>query len=70
MIVFRWIIGSVAGLLVFSIVLSYVLGMAFSSDIWMRRGTRLRQYVWIFALVWFNTEVWGRVVWTMFHWNR
>ncbi len=70
MTVFRWIIGSIAGLFVFSIVLSYTLGLAFSSEIWMGRGKVLRQYVWIIALLWFNTEVWGRVAWTLITWKR
>ncbi len=70
MIVFRWIIGSVSALLLFSIVMSYVFGVSFKSDIWMQRGRRLRPYVWILALLWFNTEVWGRVAWTLITWNR
>lgn len=70
MVVFRWIIGSAAVLVLGMTVLGYALGSAFDSYIWKNRAKTFRQILWMLALLWFNTEVWGRVVWTMVTWNR
>ena len=70
MLVFRWIIGSAAALVLVLMVLSYVLGSTFDSFIWRNRAKMFRQFLWMLALLWFNIEVWGRVVWTLVTWNR
>ena len=70
MVVFRWIIGSAAVLVLLLTILGYVLGSAFDSYIWKNRAKMFRQFLWMLALLWFNIEVWGRVVWTMVTWNR
>ncbi len=70
MVVFRWMIGSLAALTLVMMVLSFILGSSVKSYIWQRRATMFRHYLWILALLWFNTEVWGRVVWTLITWNR
>lgn len=70
MIVFRWVIGSVAALLLLSMFFSYGLGLAFGASVWMERGKHFRHWIWVLALVWFNIEIWGRVGWTLVTWNR
>jgi len=70
MLIFRWIIGTVAALLLVLTVLGYGIGIAFNNEVWQERGRLFRQYLWIVALLWFNTEVWGRVAWTIITWNR
>ena len=70
MTIFRWIIGVISALLVGGSVLSFVLFMAFDIKVWLERARTLRRGVWMTLLVWFNVEVWGRVVYTLVHWTR
>lgn len=70
MIVFRWIAGVIAALLGSGALLGLVLGIAFDSRIWMDRARSLRHALWVVALLWFNIEVWGRVVFTLWRWGR
>jgi hypothetical protein len=48
--------------------LSFVLFMAFDIDVWLQRARAFRRWTTMAALLWFNVEVWGRVVWTLVHW--
>ena len=68
MIVFRWIIGSIAGLLAAGSGLSLVLFLALDIPLWLERARSLRRGAYLAGLTWFNIEVWGRVVWTLIHW--
>ena len=68
MTVFRWIIGVLSGLLAAGSVLSLVLFLAFDIQLWLERARTLRRGTYMAALLWFNVEVWGRVVWTLIHW--
>ena len=68
MTVFRWIIGVLSGLLAAGSVLSLVLFLAFDIQLWLERARTLRRGAYMAALLWFNVEVWGRVVWTLIHW--
>jgi hypothetical protein len=70
MTIFRWVIGVLSGLLAVGALLSLVIAVVSASDIWYGRARRLIYWVWLAALFWFNIEVWGRVVWTLLHWNR
>ena len=68
MIVFRWIIGVIAALMAAGSVLSFVLFMAFDINVWLDRARSFRRWLYLSCLLWFNVEVWGRVVWTIIHW--
>ena len=68
MTVFRWIIGVLSGLLAAGSVLSLVLFLAFDIQLWLERARTLRRGTYMAGLLWFNVEVWGRVVWTLIHW--
>ena len=68
MTIFRWIIGVISALLVSGAVLSFVLFMAFDIPVWLERARVFRRWMVTALLFWFNTEIWGRVVWTLFHW--
>ncbi len=62
MTVFRWIIGVLAALMAVGALFGlFVLGVAFDSRLWLDRARRLRRWIWLAALLWFNVEVWGRV---------
>jgi hypothetical protein len=68
-IAFRWAVGVFAALMAAGSVLGLVIGVAVENRIWMARARRFRHWLWLAALLWFNVEVWGRVVWTLIHWN-
>lgn len=68
MTIFRWIIGVVAALLAAGSVLSFTLFMAFDINVWLDRARSFRRGTYLACLLWFNTEVWGRVLWTIIHW--
>jgi len=68
MTIFRWIIGVIAALMASGAVLSFVLFMAFDIPVWLDRARAFRRFTVMAALLWFNVEVWGRVVWTLIHW--
>ena len=68
MTIFRWIIGVLSALLAAGSLTSLVLFLAFDIDIWLQRARSLRRGLYLALLFWFNTEVWGRVLWTLIHW--
>jgi hypothetical protein len=68
MTVFRWIIGVLSVLLGAGSLLSFVLFMAFDIEVWIERARSLRRGTYMALLLWFNVEVWGRVIWTLVHW--
>jgi hypothetical protein len=67
--ILRWTIGVVAALLLASTLLGFVISVAFENEIWRARTRRLRAWLAVVALAWFNGEVWGRVVYTLVHWT-
>ena len=69
MVVFRWVMGVIAGLLAGGSVLCFVVFMAFDIPVFLDRARVLRRWFTTVALFWFNVEVWGRVIWTIIHWN-
>ena len=69
MTVFRWILGVLGALLAVGSIVSFVLFIAFDIAVWLERARALRRSFFSVALLWFNVEVWGRVVWTLWHWN-
>lgn len=68
MTIFRWIMGVLSALLAAGSLLSFMLFIAFDIELWLKRARSLRRGVYMALLLWFNTEVWGRVLWTLIHW--
>ena len=69
MTIFRWIMGVISVLLGGGALLSLVIFLSFDIPLWLDRARSLRRGVYLALLFWFNTEVWGRVFWTLIHWN-
>ena len=69
MTIFRWIIGEIGGLFAAGWFFTFLLYVLRDDDRFKELGTRLRHFTILIALFWFNLEVWGRVVWTIFTWN-
>ena len=68
MTVFRWIIGVLSALLIGGSVLSFALFVAFDINTWLERARTFRRGAYLTLLVWFNVEVWGRVIFTLVAW--
>jgi hypothetical protein len=68
MTIFRWVIGVLAALLASGALISFALFIAFDIPVWLNRAVTLRRGVYMALLLWFNVEVWGRVVWTLVTW--
>jgi hypothetical protein len=68
MTIFRWVIGVIAALLASGALISFVLFIAFDINVWLDRARALRRGVYMALLLWFNVEVWGRVIWTLVTW--
>ena len=69
MTIFRWIMGVIGGLFAAGWLFTFLLYVLRDDDRLKELGARLRQYTILIALFWFNFEIWGRVVWTIFTWN-
>jgi hypothetical protein len=66
---FRWIMLFITGSLLAGSVASFVLFISLDVDIWIERARQLRRLTSAAALFWFNVEIWGRVLWTLWHWS-
>ena len=69
MTVFRWIIGTLGGLLAVATLFSFAIGVAFDNAVWHARARSMRGVLWLTALLWFNVEVWGRIVMALIRWR-
>jgi hypothetical protein len=69
MVVFRWIVGVLVALFAVSATFSFAVAIAYDAMPWMKRARRSRHWLWLAMLLWFNVEVWGRVVYTLIHWT-
>ncbi len=67
--IFRWIMGVLAGLLVLGWIVFSVIGMARGDDRQQGAASRLRQWAQLAVMFWFNVEIWGRVVYTIWNWH-
>ena len=67
--IFRWIVGVVALLLSLGAGGSFALFMAFDGPLWLERTRRLRHWLWLDLLLWFNVEIWGQVGYTIYTWK-
>jgi len=70
MTVFRWVFGVVAAFLASGAIASFALAIAFDAQVWRERAASLGGWLRLFALLWFNIEVWGRVLLTIVRWGR
>jgi hypothetical protein len=68
--VLRWSAAVIAALLAIGAVASFALYISFDARVWLERARRLAAWIRLLALAWFNTEVWGRVFYTIVHWYR
>ena len=68
MTVLRWILGGIFLLLTSGWILTVVSYVVSGDDRWGELGLKLRRYCYLVGLLWFNIEVWGRVVITIFRW--
>ncbi len=68
MTIFRWVIGALAALLASGSLISFVLFIALDIDLWLQRARTLRRGLYMALLLWFNVEVWGRVIGTLINW--
>lgn len=68
MTIFRWIMGVLSAFLASGAVLTFVMFMVRDEERWIVQARRFRRWTTTAVLFWFNLEVWGRVVWTLFHW--
>ncbi len=69
MTVFRWIMSIVTGGLFSAAVFSFVLFIVADIEVWIERARTLRRLSFAAALFWFNIEVWGRVLRTIWYWS-
>jgi hypothetical protein len=67
--VLRWSVGVIAVLLAVGALFGFVVSFVFENEVWRVRAQRLRAWLAVVALAWFNGEVWGRVVYTLVHWT-
>ena len=70
MTIFRWFIGVVTGLMASGALASFVLFILTDISVWIERARRFRRWTWLGMLLWFNVEVWGRVIVTLVNWRR
>lgn len=70
MTVFRWIMGVLLGLFAAGWAFTFLLYVLRDDDRLRELGTRMRRWTITLGLFWFNFEIWGRVIWTIWTWNR
>ena len=70
MTVFRWIIGVVTALMAIGALSSFAIFILADIPLWIERARRFRRWTWLAMLLWFNVEVWGRVIVTLVNWRR
>jgi hypothetical protein len=69
MTIYRWVIGVITVLMALGAALSFLFFVLADVAIWIERARRFRHWTWLAVLFWFNTEVWGRVIYTIIHWH-
>ena len=70
MTIFRWIIGVFTGLMAIGALASFAVFILADISLWIERARRFRRWTWLGMLLWFNVEVWGRVIVTLVNWRR
>ncbi len=69
MTVFRWIVGVLSAFFAIGAIASFALYISFEAHVWLERARRMRRWLFLVALLWFNVEVWGRVILTLVRWK-
>ena len=69
MTIFRWIVGAIAALFITGSVISFVIFITMDIPVWIERARSFKRGAYLACLLWFNVEVWGRVIWVLLHWN-
>jgi len=69
MTVFRWIMLVLTGLGGASTVIAFGIYIGTGIDTWGERARTARRWFYAVALLWFNIEIWRRVVLIIVHWN-
>ena len=70
MTVLRWIMFVITGGLFTGAAVSFVLFIMADVEVWIERARTLRRLSFAAGLFWINVEIWGRVVYTLWNWNR
>ena len=70
MTIFRWFIGVITAISASGAVFSFVIFVLMDIPLWIERARRFRRWTWLAMLLWFNVEVWGRVIMTLINWRR
>lgn len=68
MTILRWIVGISATLMATGALAAFAIAVIFDAPLWQRWGRRFRHAAWMALLLWFNVEVWGRVIGTLIGW--
>ncbi|HJV95364.1 MAG TPA: hypothetical protein VJ608_04975 [Albitalea sp.] len=68
MTIFRWVIGVLTALLAGGTALTFVIFILNGEDEWMDLTRKLRRWVYLLTLFWFNFEIWRRIILTLIHW--
>ena len=68
MTIFRWIIGVFTVLVAAGAILSFLIFLLADVPLWIERARHFRPWTWLAMLLWFNVDVWGRVIYTLVHW--
>jgi hypothetical protein len=68
MTVFRWIMGVLGVLFASGWIFCLMLYVLRGDDRFSELGTKLRRFTFAIVLLWFDIEVWGRVIWTLITW--
>jgi hypothetical protein len=69
MIIIRWILGPIAAFLSVAALFSLMVYVLNGDDRWGDRWPILRRQASAALLLWFNIEIWGRVVLILIHWK-
>ena len=67
--VLRWMAVGLMTVLAVGAAVNFALYIAFEARPALDRAKRIAAWIRLFALFWFNVEVWGRVVYTIATWK-
>ena len=68
MTILRWILGVTAALLAAGSAISFVIFIVADIGEWLKRARALRRFCSAIVLLWFNIEIWRRVVLVLINW--
>ena len=68
MTIIRWILGVLTALLGGGTALAFLLFIINGADEWLGLAKKLQRWVYAVVLLWFNIEIWRRVILVIIHW--